>query len=125
MVEHYLVAVQGAELFRRTGKVVRLSGLVVESIGPDCAVGEVCEVWGRAGLAPVRAEVVALKEGRVILMPYGELDGIGLDCEVVARAAGPGDRCLRPPAGRRAAPGNAPRRLAEGSADQPAAAPAD
>lgn len=83
-MQQYLDAVRSADLVRRTGKVVKLSGLVVESIGPDCAVGDVCELQATRGAKPIKAEVVALQHGRVILMPYAELAGIGLDCEVVA-----------------------------------------
>jgi flagellum-specific ATP synthase len=78
----YVSAIRDATLVRRLGHVVRLSGLLVESIGPECTVGQVCLL--RSGGKTVKAEVVALREGRVVLMPYGDIAGIGLDAEVVA-----------------------------------------
>lgn len=82
-MNRYAEAIRSTELVRRIGKVVRLSGLVVESVGPDCAVGDICELVSKRGGPSVKAEVVALQNGRVMLMPYGELVGIGLDCDVV------------------------------------------
>ena len=78
----YVSAIRDASLVRRLGQVTRLSGLVVESVGPDCTVGQICEL--RSGGKTLSAQVVALREGRVVLMPYGDIGGIGLDAEVVA-----------------------------------------
>ena len=81
-MQRYAAAIRTSDLVQRIGKVVRLSGLLVESTGPDCAVGDVCELLSQRG-ARVRAEVVALQQGRVMLMPYGDVAGIGLGSEVV------------------------------------------
>ena len=83
-MQRFAAAVRAADPVRRVGKVVRLSGLLVESIGPDCAVGDVCELFSQRSGVRLKAEVVALQNGRLMLMPYGELTGIGLDCDVVA-----------------------------------------
>ena len=82
--KRYLSAVRNTDFIRRTGRVSQFFGLVVESIGPDAFLGEVCEIYSRAQGAPIMAEVVGLKDGKVLLMPYGELRGIGLGSEVVA-----------------------------------------
>ena len=82
--KRYLSAVRNADLVRRTGRVSQFFGLVVESIGPDVFLGEVCEIYSRSQGTPILAEVVGLKDGKVLLMPYGELRGIGLGSEVIA-----------------------------------------
>lgn len=82
-MQRYLQAVRGAELVRKLGHVRQLGGLGIESSGPDTVIGEICEVRPRNG-EPVLAEVVGLREGRVILMPYGEIEGLGVGCEVLA-----------------------------------------
>lgn len=84
----YVAAIQQAEFVRRIGRVCRLSGLVIESEGPAVAVGDVCEISGRNGTPPIAAEVVGLKHGNVLLMPYGETTGIQVGSEVVARSEG-------------------------------------
>ena len=79
-----LAAVRSADFVRRTGKVSQFFGLVVESIGPDVFVGELCEIYSRTQGTPVFAEVVGLREGKVLLMPYDELQGVSLGSEVIA-----------------------------------------
>ena len=83
-LRRYAAAVRGAEFTRRSGEVSQFFGLVVESNGPDVFLGEVCEIYSRSSATPIAAEVVGLKDGKVLLMPYGELRGIGLGCEVLA-----------------------------------------
>jgi flagellum-specific ATP synthase len=83
-MQRYLDAIRSAELLRRVGHVRQLAGLSIESTGPDVLVGEICEIAPRRGGASLRAEVVGLRDGRVMLMPYGEIQGIGVGSEVVA-----------------------------------------
>ena len=71
-LKRYADALQGAKLTKRVGKVSQFFGLVVEANGPDVFLGEVCEIYSRFDLQPLLAEVVGLKEGKVLLMPYGE-----------------------------------------------------
>ena len=82
-MQAYAAAIRASDTVRRIGKVVRLSGLAIESIGPDCAVGDVCELFSKRSGLRIKAEVVALQQQRVMLMPYADLGGIGLDCDVV------------------------------------------
>src|SRR3989344_2299817 len=84
VIERCLHAVRSAELVRRTGRVSQFFGLVVESIGPDVFVGELCEIYSRIQGNPIYAEVVGLREGKVLLMPYDELRGVSLGSEVIA-----------------------------------------
>ncbi len=84
-VEARLCAMQDARLVRHTGRIVQCCGLLLEAQGPHACMGEVCDIYtGKPGVS-VAAEVVGLREGRVQLMPHGELHGIGLGSEVVAR----------------------------------------
>jgi len=76
-------AIEAQELVRRTGRVTQFAGLVLESEGPDVFVGERCEIRSQ-GVAATSAEVVGLRNGRVLLMPYGEPRAIRLGSEVVA-----------------------------------------
>lgn len=80
----YLHAIESLDLIRRVGSVTQFYGMVVESNGPDVFLGEQCEIYSRSQLDPVPAEVVGIKNGKVLLMPYGELKGIRLGSEVIA-----------------------------------------
>ena len=68
-----------------TGKVTQIIGLVIESDGPNVIIGELCYIYPRnADIPPLRAEVVGFRENKVLLMPLGEMSGIGPGCEVIA-----------------------------------------
>ena len=67
-------------LFKVKGKVVNVIGLTIESAGPDAKLGDICMIYpggGEAGSRPTPAEVVGFKEGKTLLMPYQEVEGIG------------------------------------------------
>lgn len=70
--------------FRRLGKVVNVVGLTIESAGPDAKMGDLCRILPEAdsGYPPIQAEVVGFKNGRTLLMPYDNVEGIGLGCIV-------------------------------------------
>jgi len=70
-------AIREADLARRHGFVSNLIGLIIEATGVQAEVGEVCLVGTDRNRAPVAAEVVGFREGRTLLMPLGELHGIG------------------------------------------------
>ncbi|GAB4165685.1 MAG: FliI/YscN family ATPase [Geothermobacteraceae bacterium] len=59
------------------GKVVQIVGLVVEGYCPTAAVGSLCQLEPLNGEPPVLAEVVGFKGERALLMPLGELRGLG------------------------------------------------
>lgn len=60
------------------GKVTRIVGLVVEGHCPAASIGSLCELIPRDGnLPPVMAEIVGFKDSRALLMPLGELRGLG------------------------------------------------
>lgn len=80
----YLSAIESTELVRRIGQVTHYSGLVLESNGPEVFLGERCEIYSSPNTRPILAEVVGIKQGKVLLMPYGDLKGISLGSEVLA-----------------------------------------
>jgi len=61
-----------------TGRVTRITGLAVESIGPAVQIGEVCKIIDVKGQTSTLAEVVGFKDEKVLLMPFGNLTGVGL-----------------------------------------------
>jgi flagellum-specific ATP synthase len=87
-MQQYLDAVRNVELTRRIGRVACIAGQSIEAAGPATTIGEICEI-ALDGASPLLAEVVGIRPGKVILMPYGELLGIGAHCEVVATGRTP------------------------------------
>ena len=80
-------ALNSADLAQRHGFVSNLIGLIIEATGLPAEVGEVCHIHTDRGGAPVSAEVVGFREGRTLLMPLGELHGIGPGTKVSASGA--------------------------------------
>jgi flagellum-specific ATP synthase len=83
MMKRYVKAVQEAVLTERLGRVTGLAGQAIECSGPDVRIGEVCSVQ-LPGERSLLAEVVGLKPGRVVLMPFGDTAGIGIGATVKA-----------------------------------------
>jgi flagellum-specific ATP synthase len=82
--DKYLGAIGQTETMKLNGKITQIIGLVLESQGPSVSMGELCYVHPRSASAPIPAEVVGFKQNRVLLMPLGEMQGIGPGCEVVS-----------------------------------------
>lgn len=68
--------------FRKLGRVVKIIGLTVESVGPDAKLNDLCQILISGEETPILAEVVGFKEKRVLLMPYENIEGIGPGCIV-------------------------------------------
>lgn len=62
---------------RVTARVRRVAGLVVETTGMPIPVGSVCRIRPRIGDTWVHAEVVGFQESVSLLMPLGEMQGVG------------------------------------------------
>ena len=67
------------------GKVRQVVGMVVESVGPACRLGAVCDIYTRDQARPLAAEALGFRDQRVLLMPLEEIRGISPGCRVVAR----------------------------------------
>ncbi|WP_390622942.1 V-type ATP synthase beta chain [Ralstonia syzygii] len=97
-----------AELTRRIGTVVRLSGLAIVAQGPNVQVGELCAILlsgsqasanhaaskvaarhvsaspAGVNVGHVLAEVVGIESGQIILMPFGSVQALAAGNEVIA-----------------------------------------
>jgi len=60
------------------GKVDKIIGMIIESTGPRTNIGDVCNIYSSKGDRYIRAEVVGFKSEKVLLMPFEDLNGIGL-----------------------------------------------
>lgn len=65
------------------GKVTELTGLVVRAVVPGVRIGELCYVVPYHNQSPIKAEVVGFRDQEVLLMPLGNLEGIGLGNDVI------------------------------------------
>lgn len=75
LLRHLLTAVAHAPRFQPSGEVVRVVGTTVEASGLALQLGSICWI----DLEPegmVSAEVVGFRDGRVTLVPFGDLGGV-------------------------------------------------
>jgi flagellum-specific ATP synthase len=63
---------------RRLGKVVKVVGLTIESIGPSANLNDLCVITSQDKTQKIMAEVVGFKDNRILLMPYGNVEGVGI-----------------------------------------------
>ncbi len=84
MIDALRVQVRTSPAARRVGRVTGITGLIIESEGPNVGLGELCLLRSDRENFSVMAEVVGFRGERVLLMPLGETAGLHAGCEVVA-----------------------------------------
>ena len=72
------------------GKVTAVQGLFIEVSGirADLSIGDRCNITNTGGQR-VPCELVSFRGGKLLFMPYGSLDGIGLGCRVDVENSSP------------------------------------
>lgn len=65
------------------GKVTKAVGLIVESVGIDASIGDICEIITDENI--VEAEVVGFKNGTILLSPLGEVYGIKAGAKIAVK----------------------------------------
>jgi len=69
--------------FQRLGKVVKIVGLTIESVGPDAKLNDLCRIIiDKNSGTSILAEVVGFRDKRLLLMPFESVEGIGVGCIV-------------------------------------------
>ncbi|HTA76511.1 MAG TPA: flagellar protein export ATPase FliI [bacterium] len=77
-------SLEKTDVTRVNGRVEQIVGLVIESTGPAASVGEACWITPASGTGdPILAEVVGFRQNHVLLMPLGDMRGLGPGSEVV------------------------------------------
>ena len=62
---------------RVRGKVTRIVGMVIEGHCPSATIGSLCEIMPLNGGQCIWAEVVGFRDQSALLMPLGEMHGLG------------------------------------------------
>src|SRR6185312_7491218 len=84
-LEKYIRALEGAQLTRDIGKVTQVTGFLICGYIPEVSVGTVCEIFPNSGAPSFLAEVVGFRDREVLLMPLGEMRGLGLGSTILVR----------------------------------------
>lgn len=83
-LKKYSDILMNESFIERRGRVSKVIGLTVESIGPHVNIGELCVIKARQAKDDVMAEVVGFKDDKVLLMPLGDINGIAPESSIVA-----------------------------------------
>ena len=67
--------------YRKLGKVAKIVGLTIESLGPEAKLNDLCKIYIDEEKT-VLAEVVGFRDKNLLLMPYESVEGVGLGCIV-------------------------------------------
>ncbi len=74
--------IENTKVNREFGYITRVVGLIIESVGPEVSVGELCYIKSKQG--DIEAEVVGFNDNKVLLMPIGVMKGITPGAKVIA-----------------------------------------
>ena len=82
--DEYIQYIENNRFYSVVGKVTQVIGLTIVVQGIRSFVGEVCEILlDDSGENSVLAEVVGFRGQQVLLMPLGDLKGVGAGCKVI------------------------------------------
>ena len=79
-----LTKLENLPLYRATGVVTQVVGLLIESAGPTVSLGDFCRIE-TGGDRGVRCQVVGFRNGRVLAMALEELSGVELGQTMVGQ----------------------------------------
>lgn len=71
------------KFYKNLGKVVKIVGLTIESVGPSAKLNDLCRIIidSQKDISAM-AEVVGFRDKRLLLMPYDNVEGLGVGCIV-------------------------------------------
>ena len=84
LFDKYIDIVKETEPIKYTGTVQRVQGMLIESLGPQAQVGELCRIITDSNSEGILAEVIGLQDKTVQLMSYDNVEGIRAGDEVIA-----------------------------------------
>jgi flagellum-specific ATP synthase len=82
-LERYEALLDRIHLTEDSGKITQVVGHVMTGYLPGATIGSVCAVHPSMGFPKFLAEVVGFRDRNVVLMPLGEMRGVGLGSSVV------------------------------------------
>ena len=82
-LDKYFSTLKGLNVNKDIGKVTEVTGFLIKGYVPGACVGSICEIHPYAGTDPFLAEVVGFKQREVLMMPLGEMKGVGLGAKIV------------------------------------------
>ncbi|MDX9731481.1 MAG: FliI/YscN family ATPase [Bdellovibrionales bacterium] len=82
-LDRYTDILESRRVTEDSGKVIQVVGPMMVGYLPGASVGSTCRICPTAGKETFLAEVVGFRDRQVILMPLGEMKGVGLGSRIV------------------------------------------
>lgn len=82
-MNRYLKSLDATGITREVGKVTQVTGFLIRGFIPGAVVGGLCEIYPMTDSKPFLAEVVGFRDRQVLLMPLGDMQGVGLGSKIV------------------------------------------
>lgn len=80
--EKYLSILNMTNLTKDIGKITQVTGFTLKGFLPGASVGSLCAVYPTGWASSFFAEVVGFQDRQVVLMPLGEMRGVGLGSKI-------------------------------------------
>lgn len=84
-IQRHVKKVESLTPVKVHGRITRVVGLVMEGVGPGASVGELCNVFPKDDAPPIQCEVVGFSDDKILLMPLGEVRGVGPGSKIVSK----------------------------------------
>ncbi|MCK5128630.1 MAG: EscN/YscN/HrcN family type III secretion system ATPase, partial [Clostridiales bacterium] len=82
-IDKYRRVIKETDPILSGGKVSQVIGLTVEAVGLTANIGDICKIYTKGYEEYVLSEVVGFRDKCILLMPFGDLSGIGSENYVV------------------------------------------
>ena len=79
-----LSEIRNTSMSVKCGSLTAYNGLVLESIGPDSKIGDLCELLDDSGQVVCLLEVTGFRNNKLLLMPFDKISGISNNSTVRA-----------------------------------------
>ena len=83
-IENVKNKLKSFDTFEYGGRITQILGLTVEAAGLTAKLGDVCRIYTDTRSDYILSEVVGFKDRRVLLMPFGDLSGVGPNSYVIS-----------------------------------------
>lgn len=82
----YFEVFNKGNLTLEVGRVTQVTGNLLKAFVPSATIGSICEVFSAYGAHSFEAEVIGFRDKNVLMMPLGEMFGVGLGSRVILKS---------------------------------------
>ena len=76
LIDKYSKIIHNSRPIQDIGRVIQIIGLIIEADGPKGSIGDLCYIHTKSDDEPIYSEIVGFRQGRILLMPLGSIEGL-------------------------------------------------